>query len=117
MNAEATEVPLAIEKSEGQLNGGQKPRLAIARALIRDPLIFIFNEATSAVGSVSESLIQSAIREVSRGRHMNTVKNVDTIYMLGGGEVLEHGSHWQSMAREGRYHKLFTASVSFEKAA
>lgn len=106
----------------GQLSGGQRQRLAIARALIRDPPILIFDEATSAVDAVSESLIQSAIREVSRDRttitiahRMSTVKNVDTIYVLDRGEVIESGSHVQLMARKGRYYELFTTSSGLEQ--
>lgn len=106
----------------GQLSGGQRQRLAIARALIRDPPILIFDEATSAVDAVSESLIQSAIREASRDRttitiahRMSTVKNVDTIYVLDRGEVIESGSHAQLMARKGKYYELFTTSSGLEQ--
>lgn len=106
----------------GQLSGGQRQRLAIARALIRDPPILIFDEATSAVDAVSESLIQSAIREASRDRttitiahRMSTVKNVDTIYVLDRGEVIESGPHAQLMARKGRYYELFTTSSGLEQ--
>ncbi|KAF1361537.1 P-loop containing nucleoside triphosphate hydrolase protein [Lizonia empirigonia] len=107
-----------------QLSGGQRQRLAIARALIRDPPILVFDEATSAVDSVSESLIQSAIREASRGRttitiahRMSTIKNVDVIYVLDRGEVIEHGSHGQLMARKGSYYQLFTTNLSLDEGA
>ena len=84
----------------------------------------IFDEATSAVDSVSEKLIQSAIREASRGRTTITIvhcvskiKNVDIIYVLDRGAVVEYGPHLQLMARKGRYYQLFTISFVLDGGA
>lgn len=102
----------------GQLSGGQRQRLAIARALIKNPSILILDEATSAVDSQSESLIQETLEKVSRGRttitiahRMSTIRKADVIYVLDQGRIVEHGSHSELMARRARYYQLFSASM------
>jgi ATP-binding cassette subfamily B (MDR/TAP) protein 1 len=101
-----------------QLSGGQKQRLALARALIRNPTILILDEATSAVDSQSESLIQDALEKVTRGittitiaHRMSTVRKADVIYVLDHGQIVEHGTHMELIARRARYYELFTASL------
>lgn len=96
-----------------QMSGGQRQRLALARALVRDPSILILDEATSAVDSQSERLIYNALERSRRGlttimiaHRMSTVKNADMIYVLHSGEIVENGTHAELMAKEGRYYEL-----------
>jgi ATP-binding cassette subfamily B protein len=88
-----------------KLSGGQKQRIAIARAILKDPAILILDEATSALDSHSEALIQDALQVLMQGRtsiiiahRLATIKNVDTIYVLNDGEIVESGSHETLMA-------------------
>ena len=83
-----------------KLSGGQRQRVAIARAILKDPAILILDEATSALDSESEKLVQDALDTLMQNRttiiiahRLATIRNVDTIYVLKGGEVSEQGSH------------------------
>ncbi len=83
-----------------KLSGGQRQRVAIARAILKDPAILILDEATSALDSESEKLVQDALDRLMQNRttiiiahRLATIRNVDTIYVLKGGEISESGSH------------------------
>ena len=83
-----------------QLSGGQIQRLAIARALVRDPAILILDEATSHVDSESEQQINNALRRFCEGRttfiiahHLSTVVNADRIAVLDQGRLVDYGCH------------------------
>ncbi|CAH2096059.1 unnamed protein product [Euphydryas editha] len=103
------------------LSGGQKQRIAIARALVRNPRILILDEATSALDTLSESKVQEALNESKKGRttiivahRLSTVRNVDVIYVMQGGEVIELGNHEELMIRKGLYYEMFKASELFD---
>jgi ATP-binding cassette, subfamily B, bacterial MsbA len=100
----------AIGTNGSRMSGGQRQRLAIARALYRDAAIWIFDEATSALDSESEAVVQRSI-EALRGsktliliaHRLSTIKNADVIYVLGEGQVVEQGTHADLMGQGGIY--------------
>ena len=96
------------------LSGGQKQRVAIARAIVSDPRILLLDEATSALDTQSEGIVQDALDKASKGRttvtiahRLSTVKDADLILVMGGGEILEQGTHYSLLADEmGPYAQL-----------
>ena len=97
-----------------KLSEGQKQRIAIARALYKDPPILIFDEATSSVDNETELLLQKALYEISKDRttiviahRLSTVRNADNIFVLGNNTIIENGSHDDLLDINGVYNKLW----------
>ena len=95
------------------ISGGEKQRLSIARAVLKNPDILIFDEATAAVDSETESLIQQAIDRLISNRttlmiahRLSTLKKANKIVVVDGGEIIEAGSQEELMAQKGKYYKL-----------
>lgn len=109
-----------LEKA-GNLSGGQCQRLAIARALLMDAPVYIFDEATSNIDVESEELIMGVIHELARTKTVllishrlaNVVKS-DCIYLLKGGKIAESGTHEEMMKQGGAYRRLYDSQMRLE---
>ena len=98
-----------------KLSGGQRQRIAIARAVLADPKVLILDEATSNLDTESEALIQESLGELMKGRttfviahRLSTIRKADQILVVEDGRIAEQGNHDDLIAKEGRYHQLFT---------
>jgi ABC-type multidrug transport system fused ATPase/permease subunit len=96
-----------------RLSMGQRQRLTIARALLKDPPILILDEATSALDAKSESLVQQALEVLMRGRtslviahRLATIRRADRIVVIDEGRIVEMGSHSELLSRKGVYARL-----------
>ena len=105
------------------LSGGEKQRLSIARAVLKNPGILIFDEATSAVDSETEKLIQDAIDRLIRGRttlmiahRLSTLRKANKIIVVDKGNIIEFGSPDELMALKGKYYKLIKIQSMSEQA-
>lgn len=104
------------------LSGGQRQRLAIARAILRDAPILLLDEATSALDAESETLVQTALERLMKGRttiviahRLATILKADRIFVMEDGQIIEEGSHADLVAKGGIYARL--ASLQFEAGA
>lgn len=103
------------------LSGGQKQRLALARTIITDPEIYIFDEATSNIDVESEEKVWESIYKLSKNKtvivishRLANVKNADAIYVLDKGHIVEHGKHKELMMTKNKYYELVTHQQNLE---
>lgn len=97
-----------------KLSGGEKQRVAIARTILKNPAILVFDEATSSLDSRSERAVMDAIEEVSKGKtsiviahRLSTVVNADRILVLEKGQIIEQGAHEKLLTLNGHYAQLW----------
>lgn len=121
-----SDLPTGLQTQVGQrgvqLSEGQKQRLSIARALLRDPRVLILDEPTSALDARSESLVQAALENLMRGRttfviahRLATIRRADRILVIEHGEIVQQGRHAELLSQEGLYRELF--ELQFGSAA
>lgn len=115
-------LPNGLETEIGEngikLSGGEKQRVGIARALLKDPTVLIFDEATSSLDSENEKLIQKAVKDVSQGRttiivahRLSTIIHADKIVVLEKGKIVGEGTHKELMKTCVQYKKLVTIQM------
>ena len=106
-----------------KLSGGEKQRVAIARTILKGPPILVLDEATSALDSHTEKEIQDALERVSRNRttlviahRLSTIVGADEIIVLDGGEIVERGTHYVLLAKNGLYASMWNRQREAEEA-
>jgi ATP-binding cassette subfamily B protein len=107
-----------------KLSGGQKQRISIARAILKDAPILILDEATSAVDTQTERLIQEALNKLKENKtaiviahRLSTIQDADQILVLEEGEILEQGTHQELLDKKGLYYKLCQAQSAAKTLA
>lgn len=110
-----------VGEGGNRLSTGQKQLIALARAIIADPQIFVMDEATSSVDTQTERAIQTAVDRVLAGRisfviahRLSTIKRADIILVIAGGRVIEQGNHHDLLALRGKYFELYTNQFTQE---
>ena len=104
------------------LSTGEKQLLSFARAILADPAIFVLDEATSSIDTITEKLIQQAIEKLMRGRtsfviahRLSTIRSADVILAVHGGKIVESGTHKELIKRRGYYYGLYIKQFREEK--
>lgn len=102
-----------------KLSGGQRQRVAIARAILKNPAILLLDEATSSLDAESEKVVQEALNKLMEGRtsiiiahRLATIREVDKIFVIDGGQIVESGTHEYLSSMDGLYNSL--AKLQFE---
>ena len=106
--------PATMDRYPHEFSGGQRQRLAIARAMLKRPRILVFDEATSSLDTKTEQAIQETLREVAKdhttlviAHRLSTVRSVDRILVLQQGRIIEQGNHNELMTMGGHYAELY----------
>ena len=104
------------------MSGGERQRIAIARAILNEPRILILDEATASLDTESEYRIQKALDRLTKGRttfaiahRLSTLQNADRLIVIDGHRIAEVGSHEDLIARKGMYYRLVKAQLEMQK--
>jgi ATP-binding cassette subfamily B protein len=104
------------------LSTGQKQLISLARAVLAKPELFVMDEATSSVDTLTEALIQRGMETLMRGRtsfviahRLSTIRRADRILVIEGGRITEEGSHAELLRQRGHYYKLYTQQFKYER--
>lgn len=105
------------------LSTGEKQLISFARAVLADPRIFVLDEATSSIDTVTEKKIQEAIRHLMKGRtsfviahRLSTIRQADLILVIRDGKIVERGTHSELIGRQGEYYRLYTRQYQEDAA-
>ena len=111
-----------VGEGGNQLSTGQKQLIALARAVLADPQVFVMDEATSSVDTQTERAIQAAIDRVLQDRisfviahRLSTIRSADRILVIGNGQIVEEGDHHELIRRRGKYFELYTNQFTHER--
>jgi len=106
-----------VQEGGGGFSSGEKQLISFARAMVRNPKILVLDEATSNVDTETEEYIQFGVNRLKKGRttliiahRLSTIKDVDTIYVLDDGEIIEHGNHEDLIKLNGTYAQMYKQS-------
>ena len=111
-----------VGMNQKMLSGGEKQRISIARAILKNPTILILDEATSAMDTKTERRIQKALSMITKDRttitiahRLSTLRDADSLIVIENGKVVEEGTHDSLLQQEGVYHKLYTLQIEAMK--
>lgn len=112
-----------VGESGGRLSVGEKQLISFARAILAEPAIFVLDEATSSIDTVSEQLIQEATDKLLRGHtsfviahRLSTIRKADLILVVKDGKIIEQGTHKELLSEKGYYHDLYHKQFEEESA-
>lgn len=111
-----------VGESGGRLSVGEKQLISFARAILAEPAIFVLDEATSSIDTVSEQLIQEATDKLLRGHtsfviahRLSTIRKADLILVVKDGKIIEQGTHKELLSEKGYYHDLYNKQFEEER--
>lgn len=112
-----------VGESGGRLSVGEKQLISFARAILAEPAIFVLDEATSSIDTVSEQLIQEATDKLLKGHtsfviahRLSTIRKADLILVVKDGKIIEQGTHAELLGGKGYYHDLYYKQFEEESA-
>ena len=104
-----------VGEGGSHLSVGQKQLVSLARAVLSNPEIFIMDEATSSIDTLTETLIQNGMQKLMQDRtsfivahRLSTIRQSDRILVIEGGKIIEQGSHNELLRKKGKYYQLYT---------
>ena len=111
-----------ISESGGNISGGEKQRIAVARAILKDAPVILLDEATASLDIENESLVQRSINELVKGKtviivahHLNTIRNADRILVIDNKHIAESGTHDELMSMNGIYRDMYNKQYAVKE--